>query len=72
MDNNVMKSYACPKCGSTSYKKDEMRATGTYLAKLFDVQNRKFITISCERCGYTEFYKRQSNMLGDIFDFLMD
>lgn len=65
-------SYLCPKCGNRGYIKDEMRATGSYLAKLFDVQNKKFITISCDRCGYTEFYKRQSSTLGSVFDFLMD
>jgi len=72
MERNEMISYVCPKCGNTSYIKDEMRATGSYLAKVFDVQNKKFITISCQRCGYTEFYKKASNTLGNIFDFLMD
>ncbi len=72
MKNGEMISCVCPKCGNTSYHKDEMRATGSYLAKLFDVQNKKFITISCERCGYIEFYKRESSLAGNIFDFLMD
>ena len=26
-------------------------------AKIFDVQNKKFITITCTKCGYTELYK---------------
>ncbi|MCF7918614.1 MAG: zinc ribbon domain-containing protein [Candidatus Cloacimonetes bacterium] len=71
MDKELI-SYVCPKCGNDTYIKDEMRATGSYLAKLVDVQNKKFITISCQRCGYTEFYKKQSHLLGDIFDFLID
>lgn len=72
MDNREIMTYVCPKCGNTSYTKDEMRATGSYLAKLFDVQNKKFVMISCDRCGYTELYKRSSSVLGSIFDFLMD
>lgn len=72
MENREIMSYVCPKCGNTSYVKDEMRATGSYLAKLFDVQNKKFLMISCDRCGYTELYKKSSSILGSVFDFLMD
>jgi hypothetical protein len=72
MENDELISYVCPKCGNTSYIKDELRATGSYLTKLFNVQNKKYVTISCNRCGYTEFYRKESSMLGNIFDFLVD
>lgn len=39
--------YQCPKCGNTSYETDQFQATGGNFAKIFDVQNKKFITISC-------------------------
>ena len=45
--------YVCPKCGNTQYESDQFQATGGNFAKIFDVQNKKFITISCTRCGYT-------------------
>ncbi len=65
--------YECPKCGSTTFEKDEMRATGSGLSKIFDVQNKRFITITCSNCRYTEFYKRgDSGTLSNIFDFLTD
>jgi len=63
------KQYVCPKCGSKQYEVDEMRATGGMFAKIFDVQNKKFTTISCSMCGYTELYKRTSSTLGNVFDF---
>ncbi len=66
----MKKEYKCPKCGSTSFEQDEMRATGGTFSKLFDVQNKKFTMISCTNCGYTEFYKRSTSALGNIFDFL--
>jgi predicted nucleic-acid-binding Zn-ribbon protein len=72
MRNDELISYSCPKCDNTSYIRDELRATGSYLAKLFDVQSKKFITISCDHCGYTEFYRKQSNILGNVFDFLVN
>jgi predicted nucleic-acid-binding Zn-ribbon protein len=61
--------YKCPKCGNTQYETDEMRATGGAFAKLFDVQNKKFTTITCTKCRYTELYKASSSKLGNILDF---
>lgn len=65
-------NYKCPKCGNTSYETGEMRATGGFLSKIFDVQTNKFTTLVCSRCKYTEFFKADSSMLGNIFDFFTD
>ena len=40
------KQFVCPKCGNTSYESDQFQATGGNFAKLFDVQNKKFVTVS--------------------------
>jgi predicted nucleic-acid-binding Zn-ribbon protein len=50
----------------------EMRAAGGFLTKIFDVQSKKFTTVTCRRCRYTEIYQADSSRLGDIFDFLTD
>ena len=63
-------SYVCPICGHTEYQKGEIRATGGFWSKIFDVQTKKFTTITCKRCGYTELYARTSSTIGNIFDFL--
>ena len=63
--------YVCPKCGNTSYETDQFQATGGNFAKLFDVQNKRFTTVSCTRCGYTELYKDPEDRGMDILDFLM-
>ena len=60
--------YVCPKCGNRSCVTSEMRATGSFLSKVFDVQSRKYSTVTCERCRYTEFYAAPTSMLGNIFD----
>ncbi|MCY1633874.1 GTP-binding protein [Marinifilum breve] len=62
--------YVCPKCGNNRFETDEFRATGGRFAKIFDVQNKKFTTITCSRCSYTELYKGTTSQLGNIFDFL--
>lgn len=45
------RQYVCPKCGCTEYEADQLQATGGNFAKLFDIQNKKFITVSCCNCG---------------------
>jgi predicted nucleic-acid-binding Zn-ribbon protein len=64
--------YKCPKCGNASYEAGEMRTTGGFLSKVFDVQSLKFTTVTCSRCKYTEIFKADSSMLGNIFDFFTD
>ena len=62
-------SFTCPKCGATAYEVGEMRTTGGILSKIFDVQANRFTTVTCEQCRYTELYRADQSMLGDIFDF---
>lgn len=64
-------NYVCPKCGNTQYADDQFQATGGNFAKLFDVQNKKFITVSCTQCGYTELYRAETSTGMNILDFLM-
>ncbi len=61
--------YTCPKCGNKYYETDVFRATGGAFAKIFDVQNKKFTTVTCTRCKYTEIYRADTSSLGNIFDF---
>ena len=61
-------NYKCPKCSNTQYEVGEFRATGGFLSKVFDVQSRRFTTVICTKCQYTEIYRASSSMLGNIFD----
>lgn len=62
--------YICPKCGCQQYESDRLQATGGNFAKLFDIQNKKFVTISCCNCGYTELYRQTGGEGWDLLDFL--
>ena len=62
--------YLCPKCGNTQFELGQFRATGGFWAKIFDVQNRRFTTVICSHCRYTEIYQADSSTLGNVFDFL--
>ena len=61
--------YSCPKCHNKEYEVSEFRAAGGFLSKVFDVQSRRFTTVICTQCRYTEIYQADSSMLGNIFDF---
>lgn len=65
------KQFVCQKCGNTHYEADQFQATGGNFAKIFDVQNKKFTTVSCTRCGYTELYREMGDSGWDILDFLI-
>ena len=39
--------YVCAKCGNTHYESDQLQATGGNFAKIFDIQNKKFVTVTC-------------------------
>jgi len=62
-------NWRCPKCGNSSYETDQFAATGGGFSKVFDVQNKKFTTVTCSRCRFTELYKAETSMLGNLFDF---
>ena len=62
-------NWQCPKCSNPTFETGEMRTTGGMLSKIFDVQSRKFSTVTCGRCRYTEVYKTDSSTLGNVFGF---
>ena len=65
------RQYVCPKCGNLSYESDQFQATGGKFTKIFDVQNKKFFTVTCTRCGYTELYKAATSDGWNVLDFLI-
>ncbi len=65
-------SYSCPKCQHSVFETSEFRATGGFFTKVFNVQSKRFTTVTCTRCQYTELYRASSSQLGNIFDFLAD
>lgn len=63
------KKFTCVKCGNQDYEMGEFRAVGGFLSKIFDVQSKRFTTVTCTRCKYTEIFKGKSSALGNVFDF---
>ena len=63
--------YICPKCGYTQYESYQFQAKGGNFANLCDVQNKKFVSVTCVNCGYTELFKAQTSTGWNVLDFLV-
>jgi len=62
-------NWSCLKCNQKKYKVSEIRVAGSFWTKIFNIQNKKFTSVSCEKCSYTEFYKdKPSSTIENIFD----
>ncbi len=59
--NGYQQQYTCIKCGNHNFEEDQLQATGGNFSKIFDVQNKKFITISCSQCGYLQSTNEYGN-----------
>jgi len=66
-----MTGYTCAKCGGNEYQRREVRTEGGFLSAAFDVSTNRFNAVSCERCGYTELYRKDIAGGAQLFDFLV-
>lgn len=66
--------FVCPKCQHRGAATDRINTTGSGLSRFFDVQNRRFLAVSCTQCGYTELYNLNvidgRGLAADILDLL--
>src|SRR5438128_7245725 len=60
--------YACPKCSHTNWTTGEFRAAGGTASALFDVATVRFRSVSCQRCGFTEFYRSDLSAGNQLVD----
>ena len=63
-----MTNKGCLKCGSKDADKKEVAMTGTGLSKMFEIQHNTFIVVYCKKCGYSEFYNKQTSGASNILD----
>ena len=64
------KIWTCPKCESTEYYEDTVTMTGKTWSRFMNIQNRKFLAVTCSKRNYTEFYKGVSKGWESVIDFL--
>lgn len=62
--------WRCQKCECTAKDLGELRAYGGFWSSFFDVSTRRFKSVSCKRCGFTEFYRADIASSSKVFDLL--
>ncbi len=60
--------YICPKCGSKTFVTSEISTSGHLLTRILNIQNRRFTSVTCSECKYTELYNLSPKRLGDVLD----
>ncbi len=68
---SIIRNYNCIRCKNRTCEVGEIRAAGGFWSKVFDVEGRKFTTVSCARCKHTEFFKADQSSLSNIFDLFV-
>lgn len=63
------RNWKCPKCKNKEFEADQFAATGGGLTKFFNIQSKKYTTVTCTSCRYTEMYKTNTSTLGNVLDF---
>jgi uncharacterized protein len=52
-----MLEFTCPKCGNSNYEIGQFIATGSFWTNALKFHYKRFTTLSCSKCSFTEVYK---------------
>jgi predicted nucleic-acid-binding Zn-ribbon protein len=63
--------FKCPKCGCRSYTLGQSLCAGGFLSKILNIQTRKFVTVTCNDCGFSEFYERYQSPWANVIDIFI-
>ena len=61
----------CPKCSGAMSVRGQLRASAGGISAAFELSNARFDSVSCVRCGYTEFYRSEVSGLGQLADLFV-
>ena len=60
--------YVCPKCTHPDWHAGQVRVSGGFWSSILDFESRRFTSISCNKCSYTELYKTDASKLSSVID----
>lgn len=56
LEEQIAARFKCVKCKNRSGNIRRFAATGTGISRFIDWQTNSYLSVSCDRCGYTELY----------------
>lgn len=60
--------FTCARCSGTQYESEQIRVSGGGISAFFDMQNKRYATVTCTNCGFTELYKGEVSGLNKVLD----
>lgn len=70
--NTNVNNHGCPKCGHTETTQKDVSMSSGGLGRLLDIQSNQFKAVTCNNCGYTEFYAMNNRRDMDFLDLFMN
>ena len=67
----VRVKYACPKCGNHEFEVGEAFMAGSVIAKIMNLEFRRFCSVTCTKCTYTELFKTPKKEIQNVLDFMI-
>jgi predicted nucleic-acid-binding Zn-ribbon protein len=61
--------YKCPKCGTSQYEIGEIWAASSMVTRILGFHNRRFTSVTCKMCHFTEFYKVPRKEISEVLNF---
>eukprot|EP00700_Malawimonas_jakobiformis_P002060 EC723130.1.p1 GENE.EC723130.1~~EC723130.1.p1 ORF type:complete len:146 (+),score=1.00 EC723130.1:109-546(+) len=68
---SVLSGSHCKRCNSAAYTVSETREVRGLITKILNLQTRRFLTVTCDACGFTEFFERYQNPLSNMADLVV-
>ncbi|MDA0596722.1 MAG: zinc ribbon domain-containing protein [Chloroflexi bacterium] len=56
---------------TTNAPRNPHGTTGSGISRLFNLQNQKYQTVSCTKCGFTELYRLDGSGFGNVLDLFV-
>jgi uncharacterized protein len=68
---NIRTKYSCPKCGNHEFDLGEVFMAGSVIAKILNFEFKRFSSLTCAKCSYTELYRTPKNEVQNVLDFVI-
>jgi uncharacterized protein len=66
-----IRNYRCLRCQHGACEVGEIRVAGGFWSKVFDVEGRRFTSVTCTRCKHTVFFKADRSVVSNVFDLFV-
>lgn len=67
----IRTKYSCPKCGGHEFELGEVFMAGSVFAKMMNLEFRRFSSVTCAKCTFTELFKTPKKDIQNVLDFMI-